>query len=67
MSYKINFIGILMYILELMARLNKVNPVLNRDRTLTRPLLLYFLWVTIFIFLVTSSVFRIIGTNDSVK
>ena len=43
MSYKINFIGILMYILELMARLNKVNQVLNRDRTLTRPLLLYFL------------------------
>lgn len=32
-----------MYILELMARLNKVKPVLNRDRTLTRPLLLYFL------------------------
>lgn len=26
-----------MYILELMARLNKVNPLLNRDRTLTRP------------------------------
>lgn len=43
MSYKINFIGILTYILELMAHLNKVNPVLNRDRTLTRPLLLYFL------------------------
>lgn len=37
-----------MYILELMARLNKVNPVLNRDRTLNRPLLLYFLWVMIF-------------------
>ena len=32
-----------MYILKLMARLNKVNPVLNRDRTLNRPLLLYFL------------------------
>ena len=30
-----------MHILESMARLNKVNPLLNRDRTLNRPLLLY--------------------------
>ena len=51
MSYRINFIGNLIYLVEFMARLNSVKPILNNDITLTFPLSLYTLCVTIFSFL----------------
>ena len=31
MSYRINFIGNLIYLVEFMARLNSVKPILNND------------------------------------
>ena len=47
MSYNINRMGILIYLYELMANLNKVKPVWNKDITLIFPLFLYILWVPI--------------------
>ena len=51
MSYRINFIGNLIYWVEFMDRRNSVKPILNNDITLTFPLFLYTLCVTIFSFL----------------